>query len=370
MFDWKSQAFPGYRPVREPWMTKIVDVHWGGKLFLYVRLRLGNFRYGQGPTPVANVSPPDYTLRPHEGVTEIDKVTDLDFNEQSEDGFSTCMQYVPEQTAFVDWGPFYVIPPPEGPLGWADPIMGPVGHSAQAAYDGIRIGFGRPGGLSFPYAFRPSIEGTSCPLYFDPVYPGQYPVASMDSWNDHASRSATYYVQLAIIPVNYFSKQVRFIEYLFAIKPGDEIISLNVGNILKRQTDTPPYQEGYAGIDLAVFSTARKPLTKVEQVANLGEQGFGIDYEDQKLDPDHEYVMNLTSESQGNFLISVKKHEDPDYRQTDNYGKKFHPYRISLSPIPPTDVYYEFEPDQPPIRLPLPPGVKPEPDALPEPDAE
>jgi hypothetical protein len=27
MFDWKSKAFPGYRPVREPWMTKIVDVH-------------------------------------------------------------------------------------------------------------------------------------------------------------------------------------------------------------------------------------------------------------------------------------------------------------------------------------------------------
>lgn len=30
MFDWASEAFPGYRPVREPWMTKIVDVHWKG----------------------------------------------------------------------------------------------------------------------------------------------------------------------------------------------------------------------------------------------------------------------------------------------------------------------------------------------------
>jgi hypothetical protein len=29
MFDWKSQAFPGYHPVHEPWNTKIVDVHWG-----------------------------------------------------------------------------------------------------------------------------------------------------------------------------------------------------------------------------------------------------------------------------------------------------------------------------------------------------
>lgn len=28
MFDWKSQSFPGYRPVHEPWNTKIVDVHW------------------------------------------------------------------------------------------------------------------------------------------------------------------------------------------------------------------------------------------------------------------------------------------------------------------------------------------------------
>jgi hypothetical protein len=28
VFDWKSEAFSGYRPVREPWNTKIVNVHW------------------------------------------------------------------------------------------------------------------------------------------------------------------------------------------------------------------------------------------------------------------------------------------------------------------------------------------------------
>lgn len=31
VFDWKSQAFPGYKPVRENFLTKIVDVHWPSK---------------------------------------------------------------------------------------------------------------------------------------------------------------------------------------------------------------------------------------------------------------------------------------------------------------------------------------------------
>jgi hypothetical protein len=312
-------------------LTQIVNVKWG-TLYLYLRVNTGNFRGGSGPNPVEAVNKPSITVTIiAEGVKLLDQYRDPEAN-QSINGFSGCMQYEPVQQGVIGFGPQHM----EGTLLWSDPILGTVGMGAQESYD-----------YKISAHFSAFIQFSSPVDQTCPIKQSQWAVAGQSSWSATESREETYYVQLATVPINYFSGESNTIEYLYRVSAGNNIISVKVDGLIATSRGV----QGAGTITAGIYSTAREEITKLSQLINYpGDESL-------KLDNDSKRRLSLSSDNQGTYKINV--YQDMNTQQVDNYGKTFHPYKITFEP---TSTSFEEIPAQPPQRLPLP--SKPEPASL------
>jgi hypothetical protein len=328
MADWAS----GYHPVHEPFVTKIVNVHWGTRIYLYLSLFVGNFRSGKpGPNPIGAVPEPGFEIKmlPGKNSSEIDEYIDPDGNKVSS-GPNGCLQYIPRQTAFVAFGPEYI---DENGLPWKDPIYGPIGHDPQQTYDALTHGV-----FSSAEHLSSTVNG-ACP-----ILETQTPLASYSAWSATASRSETYYAQLATVPINYASSNTHAIEFLYAISPGEDLISVKVSDLLRHVGSfNIGSDDGSGNLYVAVYSTSPQALTRLSDIVRYG------DYDETKIDPDSWREMTLNSNhNDQEFFISVGRDNNPLHQQVDNYGRVFQPYKIKFRP---TANSHPGTPFQPPEQL-------------------
>lgn len=150
-------------------------------------------------------------------------------------------------------------------------------------------------------------------------------------------------------PVNYINQEAIGRDYLFSIpaSAGASSISAVVSGLLAN-TNTGPLSttvfhqkttSGSGGLAVRVFSTVKGKVTKLSQLVNYSGDNHPRPTEDDEI------TLTLTQANQGSFIISVKQNKK--ITQIDNYGKKYHPYKITLNRGHPTD----FPPPQPPPRL-------------------
>lgn len=154
-------------------------------------------------------------------------------------------------------------------------------------------------------------------------------------------------------PVNYARNKTVAIDFLFSVPSGPELVTIDIGEIMKnfdsgfdpatgKQTTT----QGGATIHPYIYSRVKRKVTKLNHL---------IDYTflNQSRYPteDDSCFAEITRNNQGSYQINVRLDKDPEHAQTDNYGKTFQPYKVTLKPNIGTDLI----PSQPPPRLDLPP---------------
>jgi len=153
-----------------------------------------------------------------------------------------------------------------------------------------------------------------------------------------------------IVPIDFQAFATAATDYLYSIPARDGVVSVSVGDIASHSSSgdhvsTEVIIDGSGTIFLSVYSTVRgKKITKLNQL---------IDYDgDGKPRPTEDDICRLavTSKNQGKFLVNVHLEKDKSKVQTDNYGKKFQPYKVTLDHGDTQDVI----PGQPPPVLPLP----------------
>jgi hypothetical protein len=323
-------------PFEEDMFERVVNVHWGKKVYLYIYASAGNSRGGKaGPNPIEGVPDPYVNIGLSTGgVIELERFEDPENNKRN-DGFGGCLTYEPKQTAFKKFGPTYIV----DNLLWADPIDGPRGKTAQESYDYIV----KKHKFSAFIQLRSSIGGTSCA-----PQPTQYPVGSISSWNwlgQH--REATYYTQLSTVPVNYYSNSGVSIEALYEVPVIDNVLYVEVGGIIPNGKD--PRQSGGGIIEVAVFSTHPGVMTGLHNVRSLNEYGSsnGIDFEDMLVDPDHMRRLKVSAKNQQGWSISISHDTRPESTQIDNYGQSYSPYKVAFTPKGGTTI----PTPQPPMRI-------------------
>lgn len=157
-------------------------------------------------------------------------------------------------------------------------------------------------------------------------------------------------------PINYqaFASAATF--YLFQIPADDDLVTVDIGGVIANfdsGLDTSNYsqttKQGNVGISLRVYSTVHGNIwadPAHKKVSDL------IDFlGDGKPRPteDDAYSLGVTSSNQGKFTVNVHLDKNKADAQTDNYGKSFQPYKVTLTPSTGgTDAI----PSQPPPRLP------------------
>lgn len=307
-------------PFAQDVLTRIVKIV-RANLYLYVRLNARNQTFGTGLTPVDTMPQPRATVTRPESITLLDQK----HTPESRRGAFACMQYQPPQTGVIGWEPAHL----EGTIWWSDPIFGPVGQSAQEAYESWVAG--DPSGTA---RVSSPVDG-KCSTAVE-----QWPVASQSSWSATESRSETWYVDLVTVPVNNYSSEVILDEYLYAIGSGDDLISIKVSDLVA----TAGIVFGRGSIIASVYSTARESITRLDQLIQ-----YGADTS-QKLTPDDTRILGLDSDRQV-LTFRVGVHSDPDHVQTDNYGDQFNPYKVTFTPSLDSE---DRIPPQPPPLLPLP----------------
>lgn len=131
--------------------------------------------------------------------------------------------------------------------------------------------------------------------------------------------------------------------YLYKISAGDDLILVNISGLLSNSpNNNAPISTSTSGggtIVMYVYSTVKD---KVEKLSDLRPEEDGPT-------EDSSIHVTLTSKNAGTVKVSVALNKEKE--QTDNYGKKYNPYVISVDRSP--DVAIVSYPSQPPPRLDL-----------------
>jgi len=125
---------------------------------------------------------------------------------------------------------------------------------------------------------------------------------------------------------------------LYSIPSGKNVLSF----------DAPGSQEHFGAVLCFVYSTARESITRLSQVFY-----FQVDA-DNTLWPDSWRDVFIYDANAGNYNVSI--HQDMASEQIDNYGEKFHPWKVTFEP---TSISEDHIPHQPPPSLvPPPPATR------------
>src|SRR5262245_16138095 len=194
--------YPGYQPVHEPFLGKIVDVGWPRRrrtVYLFIRVDMGNVWSIERPNPLP--IPPygqfGWTMRGdfHPEIDRYDVPSVVIYGHQ-------CMQYLPVQQGVVDYK--------FGPGGKLEWVFGPVGYpSADEAY-----AIGRAGKGGDWVKFYGSTNG-SCPFV-----PSGGDLEADGSYIQASGSIGDWYVYMTTIPINYFGNTGWAIQLLFEVTPG------------------------------------------------------------------------------------------------------------------------------------------------------
>lgn len=133
--------------------------------------------------------------------------------------------------------------------------------------------------------------------------------------------------------------------YLYTIPATDGVLTIGVGGLVP-STPEPllggASSSGGANITIFVYSTVKKKIKKLSDIIDINGDGKPRPTEDDKL------IINLTSITAGKFRVNVKLETDTSKKQTDNYGNKFLPYKVTLD----HGAFEDIIPPQPPPLLP------------------
>ncbi len=151
-------------------------------------------------------------------------------------------------------------------------------------------------------------------------------------------------------PIDFQKSITRGKQWLFMVPPVDGSVIIDIGNLMQT-TDTGPNHpsnnqvttQGSGSISISVWSTARGKIKTIDQLVDIHFDGKPRPTEDDSI------TCGVNSTNQGRFLVNVNLDKNRADRQTDNWGNKYQPYKVTLTPN--TGVV-DHIPDQPPPRLP------------------
>jgi hypothetical protein len=154
---------------------------------------------------------------------------------------------------------------------------------------------------------------------------------------------------IAAAPMNFENGTANSHIYLYRVPAGDDVVEVNISGLVATfnsgggglESPRNIKTNGAGTLVCSVYSTIHGNVKKIHQL--LGTTGDGI----QRPTPDDTCFLNvLDGEHQGAFKVNVKLETDKSKVQTDNYGNKFQPYKVTLNKSSTDNI-----PSQPPPRL-------------------
>ncbi len=293
----------------------IINVHFGN-IYLYVSVFADINSLSVGPATAPTILlPTASSAKLKDSVKLIDTFTDPAGVVNTGPTTTAYFQWISPQIAVVGFNP-------DG-----SPIFGPVGHTFDDAYANFHATH-RP-----PAIYFGSSQGAP-----SPSFPTNPPVIVIATGGD----GTLYYANLSSQSVRSVADRAVKHDYLYGIPAGVDLVEVIVKGLVISSTNTPPYStviNSSSSIDLRVYSRVHGSVTKLKQLIR-----YAPDTKP-KPDPDDKYVAAPTPTTQGVFKVSV--HLDKKHTQIDDYGKEYHPYKVTLNP----DIGHDVPPDQPPPSL-------------------
>lgn len=151
----------------------------------------------------------------------------------------------------------------------------------------------------------------------------------------------------AVASVSFSSTTQVAKAYLYSVPVGNNLVSVSITGVTRNDpghpdpADGPTSSSGNATVTAAVYSTVKKKIKKLSDIIDFGSGS-------QKPTEDDTSVLGITHDNAGDYLINVNLEKNKFKTQIDNYGNKFLPYKVTITP---KSNSVDSIPSQPPPKL-------------------